>query len=43
MRGASPADLFFYVVANAFLKLFIVVLYMSQSFYGLPNGSHPPP
>ena len=40
MAGTNNPTMFYYVVANAFLKLFIVVLYMSQSFYGLQNGSH---
>jgi len=39
----KKTGLFFYVIANAFLKLFIVVLYMHQSFWGLSGGSHPYP
>jgi len=38
--GTHNKGLFHYVVANAFLKGFIVILYMSQSFYGLHGGSH---
>ena len=40
MPGSHDPNMYYYVIANAFLKLFIVVLYMSQSFYGLPGGSH---
>lgn len=43
MRGTRNAPFFYYVVANGFLKLYIVVLYMSQSFYGMSGGSHAPP
>ncbi|RXK39102.1 hypothetical protein M231_03607 [Tremella mesenterica] len=32
----------FYVVANAWLKFFITILYMQQTFYGLRGGSHSP-
>ena len=33
--------LYYYVAANAFLKLFLVVLYMNQSFYGMwGHSSH---
>jgi hypothetical protein len=42
MAGEHNKGLFYYVVANGFLKMFIVVLYMSQSFYGLSGGSHHP-
>ena len=40
MAGKNNVGMFYYVIANAMLKLFIVVLYMSQSFYGLQHGSH---
>ncbi|WVQ80453.1 hypothetical protein IAT38_002558 [Cryptococcus sp. DSM 104549] len=43
-EGAMHPGLFFYVAANAFLKGFIVVLYMNQSFYGMRgNTSHESP
>jgi hypothetical protein len=40
MIGSHNKGLFYYVIANAFLKAFVVILYMSQSFYGLYDGSH---
>ncbi|WVQ76363.1 hypothetical protein IAR50_006028 [Cryptococcus sp. DSM 104548] len=40
----DAGGLFFYVAANAWLKTFIVVLYMNQSFYGMRgNTSHESP
>jgi hypothetical protein len=43
VSGEHGKGLYHYVVANAFLKMFLVVRYMSQSFYGLKGGSHAPP
>jgi len=43
LAGDHNKGLFFYVIANAFLKGFLVILYMSQTFYGLKGGSHSPP
>lgn len=43
MAGENNKGLFYYVIANAFLKAFLVILYMSQTFYGLKGGSHAPP
>ena len=40
LAGDHNKGLFFYVIANAFLKGFLVILYMSQTFYGLKGGSH---
>ncbi|OCF38629.1 hypothetical protein I317_07598 [Kwoniella heveanensis CBS 569] len=42
--GEHNPGLFYYVVANAFLKAFIVILYMNQSFYGMRgHTSHESP
>jgi hypothetical protein len=48
MPGSQNVHIFYFVIANAMLKLYILVLYMSQSFYGLNGGTHrsapvPPP
>ena len=43
MKGTRNIPFFYYVVANGFLKLYIVVIYMSQSFYGMSGGSHEAP
>ena len=43
LAGEHNTGLFYYVIANAFLKAFLVILYMSQSFYGLKGGSNAPP
>lgn len=40
MPGSQNVAMYYFVVANGFLKLYIVVLYMSQSFYGLNGGTH---
>jgi hypothetical protein len=40
MPGTQNVHIFFFVIANAMLKLYILALYMSQSFYGLNGGSH---
>lgn len=40
MPGTRNVGLYLFVAANAFLKLYVVVLYMSQSFYGLNGGTH---
>ncbi|OXG20432.1 hypothetical protein C366_01965 [Cryptococcus neoformans Tu401-1] len=43
-EGSMHPGLFYYVAANAFLKLFLVVLYMNQSFYGMRgHSSHASP
>lgn len=38
--GSHNVSMYYYVIANGFLKIYIVVLYMSQSFYGLNGGTH---
>jgi len=43
IAGEHGKGFFYYVVANAFLKMFLVILFMSQSFYGLKGGAHAPP
>lgn len=43
VAGEHNKGLFYFVIANGFLKLFLVILYMSQTFYGLKGGSHSPP
>lgn len=40
MPGTQNVHIFYFVIANAMLKLYILALYMSQSFYGLNGGSH---
>jgi hypothetical protein len=40
MPGTQNVHIFFFVIANAMLKLYILALYMSQSFYGLNGGTH---
>jgi hypothetical protein len=40
MPGSQNVHIFYFVIANAMLKLYILVLYMSQSFYGLNGGTH---
>lgn len=35
MAGENNKGMFYYVIANAFLKLYLVVCYLSQSFRGL--------
>ncbi|KIR30043.1 hypothetical protein I309_00910 [Cryptococcus deuterogattii LA55] len=39
MEGSMHPGLFYYVAANGFLKLFLVTLYMNQSFYGMRGHS----
>ncbi|WWC58083.1 uncharacterized protein I303_100618 [Kwoniella dejecticola CBS 10117] len=44
MSGPNHPNMLYYVAANACFKCFIVVLYMSQSFYGMEgNTSHKSP
>ncbi|WVQ64771.1 uncharacterized protein L199_002939 [Kwoniella botswanensis] len=44
MSGPNHPNMMYYVAANAFFKLFIVILYMSQSFYGMEGTtSHKSP
>lgn len=40
MPGSQNVAMYYFVIANGFLKLYIVALYMSQSFYGLNGGTH---
>ena len=40
MPGTQNVHIFYFVIANAMLKLYILALYMSQSFYGLNGGTH---
>jgi len=40
MPGTKNVHIFFFVIANAMLKIYILALYMSQSFYGLNGGTH---
>lgn len=40
MPGSQNVHIFYFVIANAMLKLYILALYMSQSFYGLNGGTH---
>ena len=35
MEGSHNTGMWYYVAANAFLKLYVVVLYMAQNFSGL--------
>ncbi|WVW81753.1 hypothetical protein I302_103749 [Kwoniella bestiolae CBS 10118] len=42
--GPNHPSMMYYVAANAFFKVFIVILYMSQSFYGMEGTtSHKSP
>lgn len=38
-EGSMHPGVFYYVAANGFLKLFLVTLYMNQSFYGMRGHS----
>lgn len=40
MPGSQNVAMYYFVIANGFLKLYIVALYMSQSLYGLNGGTH---
>ena len=40
MPGTQNVHIFFFVIANAMLKIYILAIYMSQSFYGLNGGTH---